>query len=70
MFFFYLAGMILLSRRFLKEPRYLFIFFSLCAGFLFSLVDFSFDIKSHVLTFFLISSVFFFPVTHNFKNAG
>jgi O-antigen ligase len=69
-FFFYLAGICITSGRLLKEPRYLFIFFSLCAGFLFSLVDFSFDIKSHVLTFFLISSVFFFPVTCNFKNAG
>lgn len=69
-FFFYLAGISIISRRLLKEPRYLFIFFSFCAGFLFSLVDFSFDIKSHVLTFFFISSVFFFPVTYNFKNAG
>ena len=69
-FFFYLAGISITFGRLLKEPRYLFIFFSLCAGFLFSLVDFSFDIKSHVLTFFLISSVFFFPFAHNFKNAG
>ena len=56
--------------RLLREPRHLFIMLSLCAGFLFSLVDFSFDIKSHVLTFFLLSSVFFFPAKHYFKNAG
>jgi hypothetical protein len=69
-FLLFLAGISITSRRLLKEPRYLFILLSLCAGFLFSLVDFSFDIKSHVLTFFLISSVFFFPAKNHFRNVG
>ena len=60
---FYLVGVILATRNLLKEPRYLFILFSLCAGFLFGLVDFSFDVKSHIITFFVISSVFFLPAS-------
>jgi O-antigen ligase len=60
---FYLVGVSLALRNLLKEPRYLFILFSLCAGFLFGLVDFSFDIKSHIITFFVMSSVFFLPAS-------
>jgi tetratricopeptide (TPR) repeat protein len=69
-FLFYLVGVGFAARNFLREPRYLFILLSLCAGFLFGLVDFSFDVKSHVLTFFLISSAFFFPLLHHFKNSA
>ena len=60
---FYLVGVLLATRNLLKEPRYLFILFSLCAGFIFGLVDFSFDVKSHIITFFVISSVFFLPAS-------
>ena len=66
-FFFYLAGISITFEKALKEPRYLFIFFSLCAGFLFGLVDFSFDIKSHILLFFLYPPFFFFHLRY-FKN--
>ena len=59
-FLFFLVGVSLATRNLLKEPRYLFIFLSLCSGFLFGLIDFSFDVKSHIITFFVISSVFFF----------
>jgi tetratricopeptide (TPR) repeat protein len=41
---------------------------SLVAGFLFSLIDFSFDVKSHVLSFFVISSAFFFSVPRHHNN--
>ena len=63
-FLFYLVGVGLRSRVLLNEPRYLFVLLSVCAGFLFGLVDFSFDIKSHIISFFLLSSVFFFPETY------
>jgi len=53
----------LATRKLLKEPRYLFILLSLCSGFLFGLIDFSFDVKSHIITFFVLSAVFFFPVS-------
>ena len=62
-FFFYLAGICITSGRLLKEPRYLFILLSLCSGYLFGLIDFSFDVKSHIITFFVLSAVFFFPVS-------
>jgi O-antigen ligase len=67
-FLFYVVGIGTVSQRLLREPRHLFIMLSLCVGFLFSLVDFSFDVKSHVLTFFLLSSVFFFSAKPYFKN--
>jgi O-antigen ligase len=67
-FLFFLVGIGAASQKLLREPRHLFIMLSLCAGFLFSLVDFSFDVKSHVLTFFLLSSVFFFSAKHYFEN--
>lgn len=67
-FLFYLVGISIASLKLLKERQYLFILLSLVAGFLFSLVDFSFDVKSHILTFFVISSAFFFSVSrhHNY----
>lgn len=67
-FLFYLIGISIASVKLLKERQYLFILLSLVAGFLFSLVDFSFDVKSHILTFFVISSAFFFSVSrhHNY----
>jgi O-antigen ligase len=67
-FLFYVVGIGVASQKLLSEPCHIFIMLSLCSGFLFSLVDFSFDVKSHVLTFFLLSSVFFFSAKHYFKN--
>jgi O-antigen ligase len=69
-FLYYLVGTSFAARNRLSESRNIFILLSVCAGFLFGLLDFSFDVKSHVLTFFLISSVFFFPVSHHFKNSA
>jgi tetratricopeptide (TPR) repeat protein len=68
-FIFYLAGTGFVSKSLLKESRYLFLFLSFCAGFLFSLVDFSFDVKAHMLTFYQLSSTFFFPVSNSFKSS-
>jgi O-antigen ligase len=62
-FLFFLVGVSLATRKLLKEPRYLFILLSLCSGFLFGLIDFSFEVKSHIITFFVLSAVFFFPVS-------
>ena len=67
-FLFYLAGISIASLKMLKERQYLFILLSLVAGFLFSMVDFSFDVKSHILTFFVISSAFFFSVPRYHNN--
>ena len=67
-FLFYLTGISIISFKLLKERRYLFIMLSLVAGFLFSLIDFSFDVKSHVLSFFVISSAFFFSVPRHHNN--
>ena len=62
-FLFFLVGVSLATRNLLKEPRYLFVLLSLCAGFVFGLIDFSFDVKSHIITFFVLSAVFFFPLS-------
>jgi O-antigen ligase len=69
-FLFYLVGVGLRSRGLLNEPRYLFALLSVCAGFIFGLVDFSFDVKSHIITFFVLSGIFFLPVSNAFKNTN
>jgi len=67
-FLFYLVGISIALLKLLTERQYLFILLALLAGFLFSLIDFSFDVKSHVLTFFVISSAFFFSVPRHHNN--
>ena len=61
--FFYLFGVGLGVKRQQTDPLCIFLLFSACAGFLFGLVDFSFDVTSHVITFFVITSYFFVAET-------
>jgi len=68
-YLFYLVGVFMASGKLLKERRYLFLLFSFVAGFLFSLLDFSFDVKSHVLTFFVIGSAFLLSIVRHHNNA-
>jgi O-antigen ligase/tetratricopeptide (TPR) repeat protein len=62
-FILYLYGTGRAIRRGLSgaEPIHLFIALSFISCFLFGLVDFSFDVRSHVVSFFLLSSAFFHP---------
>ena len=55
----YLGGVIGQARRFIRDPLGRFVAMSAAAGLLFGLIDFSFDIASHVITFFIVSSFFF-----------
>jgi len=55
---FYLLGVFTGAQKRIKDPLYQFILISLLSGILFGLLDFSFDVASHVITFFLLSSVF------------
>lgn len=57
--FFYFLGVAMGIRQRIKEPLYQFILLSVLAGIVFGLVDFSFDVASHVITFFVLSSAFF-----------
>lgn len=58
-FCFYLYGVYLYSKGCLKDPLNRFIMLAILAGTLFGLVDFSFDVPSHVITFFVLTSTFF-----------
>jgi O-antigen ligase len=57
--FFYLGGVLGHVKNFIKDPLGRFIAMSAAAGLLFGLVDFSFDVASHVITFFVLSAFFF-----------
>jgi O-antigen ligase len=58
-FLFYIFGFIYYMCQRYKEPEFLFIAASTVCGFFFGLFDFSFDIPAHIITFFVLSSVFF-----------
>ena len=58
-FLFYIGGFFSCLRSRLKEPEYLFILVSTGCGFIFSLLDFSFDMPAHIITFFVLSSAVF-----------
>jgi O-antigen ligase len=66
-FCFYLWGVFAHIRRKPKTPFPLFVLLSLCSVLLFGLLDFSFDVASHVISFFVLSSFFFIretPTSH------
>jgi tetratricopeptide (TPR) repeat protein len=48
-------------RHLFKDVRARFLAFSALAGLLFGLLDFAFDMPAHVITFFVVSSVFLVP---------
>ncbi|OPX92511.1 MAG: O-Antigen ligase [Syntrophorhabdus sp. PtaB.Bin006] len=56
---FYVYGICLYVKGRLKGPLGRFIILSVLSGTLFSLIDFSFDVTSHVITFFVLTSTFF-----------
>ncbi|MCX5815610.1 MAG: O-antigen ligase family protein [Proteobacteria bacterium] len=58
-FLFYIAGFFSCLKGRLKEPEYLFILASTGCGLLFGLLDFSFDMPAHIITFFVLSSAVF-----------
>jgi O-antigen ligase len=58
-FFFYLFGFCRAVRSAGAGLLDFFLLITACCGFLFSLVDFSFDVTSHVITFFVLTSHFF-----------
>jgi len=60
-FLFYLLGVALGVKHHSKEqePVFNFLLLSALSGFLFGLIDFSFDVTSHVITFFVVTSYFF-----------
>jgi O-antigen ligase len=58
-FCFYLYGVLLYSKGSFKDPLNRFVVLAVVAGTLFSLIDFSFDVASHVITFFVLSSTLF-----------
>lgn len=55
--YFVIGTMVAIKKR-IKDPLYQFIFISALSGLLFGLLDFSFDVASHVITFFVLSSFF------------
>jgi len=57
--FFYLGGVLGQAKNFIRDPLGKFVTMSAGAGFFFGLIDFSFDVTSHVITFFVVSSFFF-----------
>lgn len=57
----FLAGLFFRTRGVTRDPSSPFLLMSIGAGFLFGLLDFSFDVPSHVVTFFVLSSAFFAP---------
>ena len=59
-FLIYLVAVVTGLRLARGDTKYLFIALSVAAGFLFGMVDFSFDIPAHVLTFFVLSSTLVF----------
>lgn len=58
-FLLYIAGVLLGMRRVADRGFRFYLALSCLSGFLFSLVDFSFDTPSHLITFFLLTSTFF-----------
>ncbi len=58
-FLFYITGFIYLSWKKLKDYPYLFIFASALCGIFFGILDFSFDMPAHTITFFVLSSMAF-----------
>jgi O-antigen ligase len=58
-FLFYIGGFFFCLRGRLKKPEYLFLLASTGCGLLFGLLDFSFDIPAHIITFFILSSAVF-----------
>jgi O-antigen ligase len=57
--FLYLGGVLGHVKNFIRDPLGRFIAMSAAAGLLFGLIDFSFDVASHVITFFVLSAFFF-----------
>ena len=55
---FYLFGVFINIRQFFNVPLNQFIFISAISGLLFSFIDFSFDVSSHLMTFFILTSGF------------
>ncbi len=80
-FLFYVTGFVYFLRKKIKTPEFQFIGVSIGCGFLFGVLDFSFDMPALVITFFVLTSVFFvdeknkttdetdkdFPVNADFK---
>ena len=58
-FLFYLFGVFVRLRSSMKDDMYKFVLIAAASGFLFGLVDFSFDVTSHVITFFVLTAFFF-----------
>ena len=57
--FFYLGGVLGRAKNSIQGPLGRFVAMSAAAGLLFGLIDFSFDVTSHVISFFVVSSFFF-----------
>jgi tetratricopeptide (TPR) repeat protein len=57
--FFYLGGVLGRAKNSIQDPLGRFVAMSAAACFLFGLIDFSFDVASHVISFFVVSSFFF-----------
>ncbi len=62
-FLFYLAGVLLGAGRTKWGPFESLLFLSVLSGFLFGVVDFSFDVASHVITFFVLTSFFLVQIS-------
>ena len=58
-FLFYLFGVFVGTRSIMRDPLGRFVLIAATSGFLFGLVDFSFDVTSHVITFFVLTAFFF-----------
>ncbi|MCX7698886.1 MAG: O-antigen ligase family protein [Candidatus Goldbacteria bacterium] len=58
-FLIYLIGFLYYLKGKLRYPTYFFVFISILSGLLFGIVDFSFDMPAHTITFFILSSIFF-----------
>jgi O-antigen ligase len=65
--FLYLGGVLKHVKSFIRDPLGRFIAMSAAAGLLFGLIDFSFDIASHVITFFVLSAFFFSKNQERFR---
>ncbi|HOP85716.1 MAG TPA: O-antigen ligase family protein [Syntrophorhabdaceae bacterium] len=58
-FLIYLVGYFYFSKERLNDYQYRFIFSSVLCGIVFGLLDFSFDMPAHTITFFVLSSMAF-----------
>lgn len=69
---FYVYGIFLYGRSRLRDPMNRFVMLSVLSGALFGLIDFSFDVTSHVMTFFVLTSTFFLaePLVDQASNKG